>query len=126
MSRGFNSIQLAAPQTTEWTREATAAYGRFMGRGDHSDPLDNPQRERRWLVVRNMHNAILTVRPLPPETDLRRTFIQAMLEWTDAGFHIAEFSSRAGVFFGKNAKGERHMVEITPADCVQGRGRALP
>jgi hypothetical protein len=97
-----------------------------MVRRTQFDPLDNPKREPCWLVVRNMHSAILEVRPLPPETDLRRTFILAMLEWTDAGFHIAEFSSRVGVFFGTNAKGERHMVEITPTNCGQRRGRALP
>jgi hypothetical protein len=96
-----------------------------MARRHVFDPLE-PTKEPRWLVVRNMHRAILEVRPLPPETDLRRTFILAMLEWTDAGFHIAEFSSRTGVFFGTNPQGERHMVEITPLDCGQRCGRALP
>jgi hypothetical protein len=43
-----------------------------------------------------------------------------------AGFHIAEFSSHVGVFFGTNAKGARHMVEITPTDCGQRLGCALP
>jgi hypothetical protein len=96
-----------------------------MSRRSHFDPLDNPKRDPRWLVVRDRHSAILEVRPLPPETDLRRTFILAMLEWTEAGFRIAEFSSRIGAFFGTNSKAERHMVEITPADCGQKRGRAL-
>jgi hypothetical protein len=57
MSYGFNSIQLTEPRTTEWTREATAAYGRSL---IHRSALDtaNPSQEPRWYEVRNMHGKV--------------------------------------------------------------------
>jgi hypothetical protein len=98
-----------------WTARLSANYGRAMVRRTQFDPLDNPKREPRWLVVRNMHRAILEVRPLSPETDLRRTFILALLEWTDAGWTLGEFSSISGHFFCTRGA-ERRMVAITPSD----------
>ncbi len=64
-----------------------------------------------------MHGAVLEVPPLPSETDLRCTFILAMLEWTDAGWLIAEFSSQLGVFAQKGI--ERRQIEITPANYAE-------
>jgi hypothetical protein len=77
MSRSFNSIQLAAAQT-EWTREATAAYGRSMARRSAFDLLE-PSKEPRWYVVRSMRGALLEARELPPGADLKRVFVAAML-----------------------------------------------
>jgi Fic family protein len=57
MSYGFNSIQLTEPQTTEWTREASAAYDRSMTGRSAADTL-NPSREPRWHEVRNMHGKV--------------------------------------------------------------------
>jgi hypothetical protein len=56
MSSSFNSIQLTAPQTTEWTREATAAYSRSMT-GRAFDALKS-LKEPRWYEVRNMHRKV--------------------------------------------------------------------
>jgi hypothetical protein len=69
-----------------------------MARRHIFDPLERSA-DPRWYVVRSMHNAIIEVRPIPAGADLKRAFIAAMLEWIDAGWEIAEFSSRAGVFF---------------------------
>lgn len=41
-----------------------------------------------------MHGAVLEARQLPPGANLKRTFVIAMLEWIDAGWEIAEFTSR--------------------------------
>jgi hypothetical protein len=90
----------------------------MVRRRSEFDPLDNPKREPRWLVVSNMHGAVLEVRQLSSETDLWRTFMLAMLEWTDAGWVIAEFSSRIGTFFAQKDV-ERRQVEITPAATVE-------
>jgi hypothetical protein len=88
------------------------------------DPLERSE-EPRWYVVRSMHNAILEVRLLAAGSDLKRAFIAAMLEWIDAGWEIAEFSSRAGVFFC--ARGvERRMVEISPTDHGPARSSGSP
>jgi hypothetical protein len=114
MRRGFNSIQLAAPQTTEWTREATAAYGRSMGRRAVFDPLE-PTNEPRWYIVRNMHQAVLEARRLDTGADLKRAFVAAMLEHIDAGWILGEFSSWSSSFFCDKA-GERRMVEISPSN----------
>jgi hypothetical protein len=114
MRRGFNSIQLAVPQATEWTREATAAYGRSMARRSVFDPL-GPSKEPRWYVVRSMQGALLEARELPPGADLKRVFVAAMLEGIDAGWQLGEFSSTAGVFFCARDV-EQRQVEITPTN----------
>ena len=114
MRRGFNSIQLAVPQATEWTREATAAYGRSMARRSVFDPL-GPSKEPRWYVVRNMHGALLEARPLPAGSDPKRAFVAAMLEWIDGGWRIGEFSSTGGVFYYVRGV-EQRQVEITPTN----------
>jgi hypothetical protein len=54
MSYGINSRQLDEPQSTEWTREASAAYGRSMTARSAAD-IVNPSREPRWYEVRNPH-----------------------------------------------------------------------
>jgi hypothetical protein len=55
------------------------------------------------------------VRPLPADFNLKRAFIAAMLEWIDAGWEIAQFSSKAGVFFC-NKGVERRMIEVSPTN----------
>jgi hypothetical protein len=47
------------------------------------DPLE-PTSEPRWYAVRNMYDALLEVLELAPGIDLKREFIQAMLDWIDA------------------------------------------
>jgi hypothetical protein len=91
-----------------------------MSRRHVFDPLE-PTKEPRWYVVRNMHRAVLEVRPLAPGTNRKREFIAAMLEWIDAGWDIAEFSSRVACFFCTRGS-ERRMVQITPTDHGPGRG----
>jgi hypothetical protein len=54
MSSGFNFIQLTAAQSTEWTRQAKAAYGRSPTARSAADTF-NPFREPRWYEVRNPH-----------------------------------------------------------------------
>jgi hypothetical protein len=90
-----------------------------MGRRSVFDPLEHSQ-EPRWYAVRNMHNALLEVRPLPPGTNLKRAFVAAMLEWIDAGWELGEFSSVGGTFFCTRHI-ERRMVCITPTNPGQVR-----
>lgn len=85
------------------------------------DPLE-PSKEPRWYVVRNMHRAVLEVRELTPGANLKRVFIAAMLEWIDAGWEIAEFSSRAGVFFCTKGV-NRRQIEVTPTEPAPGGRR---
>ena len=93
-----------------------------MRRGSF-DPLEKTD-QLRWYVVRSMHGAILEVRQLPPGTHLKRAFLQAMLDYIDAGWEIAEFKSRTGVFFAQG-NGDRHQVDISPTDQGPNRGRTL-
>jgi len=69
-----------------------------------------------------MHSAVLEV-PLPADTNVKRVFIAAMLEWIDAGWEIAEFSSRAGVFFCTKGA-DRRQIEVTPT--APGPGDRMP
>jgi hypothetical protein len=62
-----------------------------------------------------MHGALLEARPLPAGSDLKRTFVAAMLEWIDAGWQLGEFSSTGGVLFCTRGV-ERRMVNITASD----------
>jgi hypothetical protein len=87
-----------------------------MARRNVFDPLE-PTRDPRWYIVRNMHGALLEVRRLA-DGDLKRAFVVAMLEWIDAGWRIAEFSSSGGAFFCTRGV-ERRMVSITPTDPGQ-------
>jgi hypothetical protein len=89
-----------------------------MARRTVFDPLERSP-DPRWYVVRSMHNTVLEARPLPAGADLKRTFITAMLEWIDAGWEIAEFSSRAGVFFCTKGV-ERRLIEISPSGPQPG------
>jgi hypothetical protein len=86
------------------------------------DPLDIGNAPT-WLVVRNLLRAVLEVRPLPVGVDLKRAFVATMLEWIDAGWHLAEFSSRTGTFFCTRGT-DKVMVEISPTDHGPARGRA--
>jgi hypothetical protein len=119
--RWLNPIQDCAPRTTGWTGFLRWRYVRGMGRARLVyDPLEATA-ERRWYVVKNMHGALLEVRELAPGTDLKREFILTMLRCIDAGWSIAEFSSRTGVFFAQKGI-ERRQFEITPADYGRDRG----
>jgi hypothetical protein len=71
-----------------------------------------------------MHQAVLEARLLTLGTNLKRTFVAAMLEWIDSGWELGEFSSVGGTFFCSRI-GERRMVAITPSD-PQCRAPALP
>jgi hypothetical protein len=79
-----------------------------------SDPLA-PSREARWYVVRSMHGAVLESQELPSGTDLRRRFVQALLEWMEAGWSVGEFSSASATFFCER-ESQRRMVSIDPGD----------
>jgi hypothetical protein len=85
-----------------------------MARRHVFDSLE-PTKEPRWYEVRDMHNALLEVRLLPPGSDLKRAFVAAMLEWIDAGWKLGEFSSTGGVFFCTRGV-ERRAVTITPTN----------
>jgi hypothetical protein len=83
------------------------------------DPLE-PTKEPRWVVVRNMHGALLEARGLSPGSDLKRAFVVLMLEWIDAGWRLGEFSSTAGTFFCTRGV-ERRMISIMPGDPGDAR-----
>jgi len=57
MSHDFNSMQLAAPQATEWTREATAAYGRSSTSRSTVDAIRSA-RQPRWYEMRHAHGKV--------------------------------------------------------------------
>jgi hypothetical protein len=94
-----------------------------MARRSVFDSLE-PTNEPRWYVVRNMHRAVLEVRPLSPGANLKRAFVAAMLEWIDTGWHLGEFSSTGAVFFCTKGN-ERRMVEISPSDPGIVRPRSV-
>jgi len=79
-----------------------------------ADPLAASS-EPRWYVVRSMHGTVLEASELPAGADLKRAFVQAMLEWMDAGWSVGEFSSASATFFCDRHP-ERRMVSIDPAD----------
>ena len=83
------------------------------------DPLE-PTKEPRWVVVRNMHGALLEARALSDGCDLKRVFVTLLLEWIDAGWQLGEFSSTAGTFFCTRGV-ERRMINITPTDPGNAR-----
>jgi hypothetical protein len=112
MSRGFSSIQVGAPQSSEWSREATAANGRSVARCPVLDNLE-PTSAPRWYVVRNIHRTVIEARPLASDVDLKRALVIAMLAHIDAGWQIGEFSSRTGHFFCTKGD-EQRMIEISP------------
>jgi hypothetical protein len=62
-----------------------------------------------------MSGKLLEARHVPPGAHLKRAFIAAMLEYIDAGWDIAEFKSRTGVFFPTKGV-ERRQVQITRSD----------
>jgi hypothetical protein len=78
------------------------------------DPWE-PTGSPRWFVVRSMHGSLIESREIPPETDLRRVFVAAMLEWMDAGWRLGEFSSVSATFFC-DRQNDRRMVSIVPTD----------
>jgi hypothetical protein len=116
-------IQLAAPRTTGWTAATARRNVRTMRRSNF-DPLEIGNAPT-WLVVRNLHRAVLEVRPLPTGADLKRAFVAAMLDWIDAGWEIKEFSSRTGVFFCDHGV-DRRMVEITPSNPGRVQSGGIP
>jgi hypothetical protein len=64
---------------------------------DTFDPLE-PTSAPRWLIVKNLHNAVVESSQITPGADLKRSFLVAMLKWIDAGWKLGEFSSRTGQF----------------------------
>jgi hypothetical protein len=84
------------------------------------DPLQ-ATREMRWYEVTDRHGRLLETRPLPPGTDIKRTFVAAMLEHIDAGWQLSEFSSRSGAFFCDRGNDRRQVLIVaaepgTPTD----------
>ncbi len=51
------------------------------------DPLESTGLPR-WYVVRSMHGSLIESREISGESDLRRVFVAAMLEWMDAGWSL--------------------------------------
>jgi hypothetical protein len=84
-----------------------------MTRRNVFDPLE-PSKEPRSYVVRGPHDVLLESRLLPADSDLKRVFVVALLEYIDAGWKIGEFSSTSGTFFCTRGA-ERRMVSITPS-----------
>jgi hypothetical protein len=78
------------------------------------NPLE-PSGTPRWYVVRSMHGSLIECREIPRQSDLKRVFIAAMIEWMDAGWSLGEFSSVSATFFC-DRQSERRMVSIVPTD----------
>ena len=62
-----------------------------------------------------MQGTVIESRELPRESDLKRVFVTAMIEWMDAGWHLGEFSSVSATFFCAR-QADRRMVTIVPTD----------
>jgi hypothetical protein len=73
------------------------------------------------LIYAERAERLARIRARPDSIDPKREFIVAMLGCTDAGWAIAEFSSRTGVFLAQKGI-ERRQFEITPADYGRDRG----
>jgi hypothetical protein len=78
------------------------------------DPLERSTAPH-WHVVRNMQGTLIESRPVAPGTDLKRLFVELLLQSINAGWEIGEFSSTSGTFFCTRYP-ERHMVSIVPSD----------
>jgi hypothetical protein len=76
------------------------------------DPLE-PTGAPRWYVVRSMHGTLIESQEIPRDSDLKRIFVGAMLEWMDAGRSLGEFSSISATFIC-NRQADRRMVSIVP------------
>ena len=74
-----------------------------------------PSIHPRWLVVRNMHRAILEQRLLAPGSDLYGAFIKALSAHVDDGWQMETFSSsHACAFCGRGR--ERRVITIESED----------
>jgi hypothetical protein len=107
-------MQFGALRSTGWTPWPNKRCGFRMARRHVFDSLE-PTKEPCWYEVRNMHRGLLEARLLPAGTDLKRSFVAAMLEWIDAGWKLGEFSSRIGTFFCTR-DADRRMLGSTPND----------
>jgi hypothetical protein len=75
-----------------------------------------PSSARAALVHCALHAwPLLEARALPADSDLKRAFVAAMLEWIDAGWQLGEFSSRSVHFFRTKIV-ELQTVEVSPTD----------
>jgi hypothetical protein len=82
----------------------------------------------RSYAARHMHNALLEVRPLAPDTTMKRAFVETMLEWIDAGWSLWGFSSLSGTFLCKRAQ-ERSLIFTapkSPGNSHPAQGRLQP
>lgn len=71
--------------------------------------------EMRWLIENDYWRNVRKFEPLPPGTDLLRTFLVALLRYHDEGWELHEFSTYSSEFFA-HKKGERIVVQITSED----------
>jgi hypothetical protein len=74
-------------------------------------PSDAP----RWLVVRNMHRAVLEHRGLPPGSDLRGAFALALAAHVKEGWLLERFSSDLACAFCSRGR-ERRAITIEAED----------
>lgn len=68
-----------------------------------------------WHVVRSMQGSLIESHPVAPGTDLKRLFVELLLQVMKDGWEVGEFSSASGTFFC-NRHPERRMVSIVPTD----------
>jgi hypothetical protein len=67
--------------------------------------------EPRWLVVRNMHSAILEQKALRPGDDLRGAFAKALAAHVDDGWQLETFSSNLACGFCRRGD-QRRVITI--------------
>ncbi len=85
-----------------------------MPRRSSYEPLQCSSQPR-WLVVRDMHRAVLEHRLLPPGSDLYGAFIKALAAHVDEGWQMEVFSSsHACAFCGR--RNERRIITVESED----------
>jgi len=90
----------------------------MIRRRAHYDPL-GPCAGPRWLTIRTFSGGLIEARQLEPNADLVRTFLAAMLELIDAGWHLGEFSSTSAAV--RHERGtEKRMLAIEAQDPEAG------
>ncbi len=94
-----------------------------MPRRTTYEPLQ-PSPHPRWLVVRNMHRAVLEHHQLAPHADLRGAFVKAMAAHVDEGWQLETFASSQGCAFCSRGD-ERRVITVEYADPM-GPGASRP
>jgi hypothetical protein len=80
--------------------------------------------EMRWLIVNDPWRNVRSFEPLPPGTDLLRTFLATLLRYHDEGWTLHEFNAFSAEFFAHKGN-DKVLVQIASEDPTQRPVRQL-